>query len=88
MITSGVIKRKTSVLPLTKVTGLRYLRTVGRRVLGYGTIRVEPVGQKQDIEKFEYVPKPEAVFNMSCELVSREPLSNTALEVDRLGDSN
>lgn len=72
LITSGIIVRKTSMLPLTKVTDLSYLRTAGGRVLNYGTLRVKSTEHKQDFEKFEYVPVIEGVVNVIRQLISRE----------------
>ena len=68
MITSGLIMTKISMTPITKVTDLSYLRTAGGRLFGYGTLRVELAGQKQDLEKVEYLPKPEAVFDAISDL--------------------
>ncbi|MGH3873358.1 MAG: PH domain-containing protein [Pseudonocardiaceae bacterium] len=72
MITSGLIVTKISMMPIGKVTDMSYLRTVGGRVLGYGTLRVESAGQKQDLEKVEYLPKPEATFDAISELIFGE----------------
>ena len=69
MITRGVFRRKIYTMPITKVTDLAYLETAGGRALGYGTLRVESAGQKQDLEKIEYMPEPEAVFDAISELI-------------------
>jgi hypothetical protein len=75
MISSGLIVTKISMMPITKVTDMSYLRTAGGRILGYGTLRVESAGQKQDLEKVEYLPKPEAVFDAISELIFGEKKS-------------
>lgn len=72
MISKGLIVTKISMMPITKVTDMSYLRTAGGRALGYGTLRVESAGQKQDLEKVEYLPKPEAVFDAISELIFGE----------------
>jgi uncharacterized membrane protein YdbT with pleckstrin-like domain len=69
MITSGIFGRKISMMPLTKVTDLSYGGTVVGLALGYGTLRMESAGQKQDTERIEYLPKPEAVFEVVAELI-------------------
>jgi uncharacterized membrane protein YdbT with pleckstrin-like domain len=69
MVTSGICGRKISIMPITKVTDLAYLRTTCGRALDYGTLRVESAGQKQDTERIEYLPKPEAVFDAIRELI-------------------
>jgi uncharacterized membrane protein YdbT with pleckstrin-like domain len=72
MLSTGVIIRKISMMPITKVTDLSFLRTVGGQLLGYGTLRVESAGQKQDLEKIDYLPQPEAVFDAISELIFGE----------------
>ncbi|MGH3775461.1 MAG: PH domain-containing protein [Pseudonocardiaceae bacterium] len=72
MITSGLIVTKVSMMPITKVTDMSYLRTLGGRVLGYGRLRVESAGQKQDLEQVDYLPKPEATFDAISELIFGE----------------
>ncbi len=49
MINSGIIATKNSMMPITKVTDMSYLRPFVGQVLGYGTLRVESAGQKQDL---------------------------------------
>ena len=72
MLSTGVIIRKISMMPITKVTDLSFLRTVGGQLLGYGTLRVESAGQKQDLEKIDFLPQPEAVFDAISELIFGE----------------
>jgi len=69
MITNGIIETKNSMMPISKVTDMSFLRPVIGQVLGYGTLRVESAGQKQDLEKIEYLPKPEEVFLAISELI-------------------
>ncbi|MDQ4010332.1 MAG: PH domain-containing protein [Actinomycetota bacterium] len=72
LISSGIFVTKISMMPITKVTDLSYLRSFGGRVLGYGTLRVESAGQKQDLERVDYLPKPEATFDAISELIFGE----------------
>lgn len=72
LITSGIIVTKISMMPITKVTDLSYLRSFGGRLLGYGTLRVESAGQKQDLERVNFLPKPEATFDAISELIFGE----------------
>ncbi|MGH3722173.1 MAG: PH domain-containing protein [Pseudonocardiaceae bacterium] len=69
MITSGIIQTKHSMMPITKVTDMSFLRPFAGQLLGYGTLRVESAGQKQDLERIEYVPRPEEVFQAISELI-------------------
>ena len=72
MITSGVLETKNSMMPITKVTDMSFLRPFIGQILGYGTLRVESAGQKQDLEHIEYVPRPEEVFKAISELIFGE----------------
>jgi uncharacterized membrane protein YdbT with pleckstrin-like domain len=69
MINSGIILTKNSMMPISKVTDMSFLRPFLGQILGYGTLRVESAGQKQDLERIEYVPRPEEVFMAISELV-------------------
>jgi uncharacterized membrane protein YdbT with pleckstrin-like domain len=72
MITSGIIETKNSMMPIGKVTDMSFLRPVLGQILGYGTLRVESAGQKQDLETIEYLPQPEEVFRAISELIFGE----------------
>lgn len=69
MITSGIIETKNSMMPITKVTDMSFMRPWLGQILGYGTLRVESAGQKQDLERVEYLPRPEEVFLAISELI-------------------
>ena len=69
MITSGIIETKNSMMPITKVTDMSFMRPIMGQILGYGTLRVESAGQKQDLERVEYLPRPEEVFQAISELI-------------------
>jgi uncharacterized membrane protein YdbT with pleckstrin-like domain len=69
MITSGIIETKNSMMPITKVTDMSFLRPVIGQILGYGTLRVESAGQKQDLETIKFLPRPEEVFLAISELI-------------------
>jgi uncharacterized membrane protein YdbT with pleckstrin-like domain len=72
MITSGILETKISLMPITKVTDMSYTRPFVGRILGYGTLRVESAGQKQDLENIEHLPRPETVYDAISELIFGE----------------
>jgi uncharacterized membrane protein YdbT with pleckstrin-like domain len=72
MITSGILETKISLMPIGKVTDMSYTRPLVGRLLGYGTLRVESAGQKQDLEKISFLPKPEQVYDAISELIFGE----------------
>ena len=69
MINSGIIQTKNSMMPISKVTDMSFMRPFFGQILGYGTLRIESAGQKQDLERIEYLPRPEEVFQAISELV-------------------
>ena len=72
MLTSGILETKISLMPITKVTDMSYTRPIVGRLLGYGTLRVESAGQKQDLERIAYLPRPEEVYDAISELIFGE----------------
>ncbi len=72
MITKGVIQTKNSMVPITKVTDMTFLRPFVGQLLGYGTLRVESAGKIEGLEQIEYVPRPEEVFMAISELIFGE----------------
>jgi membrane protein YdbS with pleckstrin-like domain len=81
MITGGLIMAQISMVPMLKVADVSYWRTVGGRLFGYGTLRVEWAGRKQDLEKSDYLPKPEVIFD-----VIYDPLFLTSVQKDVAAD--
>jgi hypothetical protein len=69
MLNNGIIRTKNSMMPIGKVTDMSFLRPIPGQILGYGTLRVESAGQKQDLETIEFVPRPEEVFMAISELI-------------------
>lgn len=72
MITSGIFTTKIAMMPVGKVTDLTYQRSVLGRMFGYGTLVVESAGQIQALNRIEFVPRPEEVFDAISELVFGE----------------
>lgn len=69
MLTTGVFVTKVAMMPITKVTDLTYERSSMGRSLGYGTLIVESAGQIQALNRIEFLPKPEEVYDAISELV-------------------
>ena len=69
MLITGVFVTKVAMMPITKVTDLTYERSSLGRTLGYGTLIVESAGQIQALNRIEYLPKPEEVYDAISELV-------------------
>jgi uncharacterized membrane protein YdbT with pleckstrin-like domain len=69
MLSRGIITHNLGMMPLSKVTDLTFQRSLGGRMLGYGTVIVESAGQNQAFERIKYVPRPEEVYEAISELV-------------------
>ncbi|ASU79752.1 hypothetical protein CDG81_17445 [Actinopolyspora erythraea] len=72
MITEGILVTSVQMMPVTKVTDLTYSRSVPGRLFGYGTLIVESAGQIQALNRIEYLPNPEEVFDAISSLVFGE----------------
>jgi uncharacterized membrane protein YdbT with pleckstrin-like domain len=72
MIARGIVTHNVGMMPLGKVTDLTFQRSLGGRMLGYGTVIVESAGQNQAFERIKYVPRPEEVYEAISELVFGE----------------
>lgn len=59
---SGLISFDVSVMPLSKLTDLKFHQTAFGRLFGYGTIRVESAGQNQALSTIELVRLPLTFF--------------------------
>jgi uncharacterized membrane protein YdbT with pleckstrin-like domain len=72
MLAEGFIVHKVGMMPLSKVTDLTFERSLGGRMLGYGTLIVESAGQIQALNRIDYMPRPEEVYEALSELVFGE----------------
>ena len=69
MLAQGLLVHKIAMMPLTKVTDLTFERSIRGRLLGYGTLIVESAGQIQALNRIDYIPRPEEVYEALSELV-------------------
>jgi hypothetical protein len=58
----GLVVRKVAMLPMSKVTDMRYDRTPGGQLLGYGTFIIESAGQDQALRTIDHVPEPDETY--------------------------
>lgn len=72
MLAEGLIVHKVGMMPLSKVTDLTFERSVGGRMMGYGTMVVESAGQIQALNRITYMPRPEEIYEALSELVFGE----------------
>jgi membrane protein YdbS with pleckstrin-like domain len=72
VLVQGVILRKVNMMPLTKVTDMRFQRSTLGRVLGYGEFIVESAGQDQALSNVRFIPYPEQLYLEVCGLIFKE----------------
>ncbi|MCI0689477.1 MAG: PH domain-containing protein [Sporichthyaceae bacterium] len=72
MLANGVLNRQVGMMPLSKVTDMRYERTLLGRVLGYGKFVLESAGQDQALSTIDYLPEPDDLYVQVCELLFGE----------------
>jgi uncharacterized membrane protein YdbT with pleckstrin-like domain len=72
MLAQGIVVHSVGMMPLGKVTDLTFERSLGGRIMGYGTLIVESAGQIQALNRIDYMPRPEEVYEALSELVFGE----------------
>ena len=69
LLTSGVIVRTVTLLPLRRITDLTWKETLLGQVLGYGTFRFESAGQDQALRHLTYMPDAQTRYRQVSELL-------------------
>ena len=72
MLISGIFVTKVAMMPVSKITDMTYERSVLGRLFGYGTLILESAGQIQALNRIEFLPRPEEVFDAISGLVFGE----------------
>ncbi len=62
LLTSGVIVRTVTLLPLRRITDLTWKETLLGQVLGYGTFRFESAGQQQALSQITFLPRADLLY--------------------------
>jgi len=86
LLTSGVIVRTVTLLPLRRITDLTWQETVGGQLLGYGTFRFESAGQDQALRHLTYVPDAQRVYRDISALLFGRDYAGPAAGGDEEGD--
>ena len=69
LLTSGVIVRTVTLLPLRRITDLTWQETLLGQVLGYGTFRFESAGQDQALRHLTFMPDAQTRYREVSELL-------------------
>ncbi|MGY1807719.1 PH domain-containing protein [Blastococcus sp. SYSU D00669] len=69
LLTSGVVVRTVTLLPLVRITDLTWEETPLGQLLGYGTFRLESAGQDHALRRLTYLPAARARYRQVSELL-------------------
>ena len=84
LLTTGLLTRKVSMMPLSKVTDMSFQRSFGGRLLGYGELIVESAGQNQALDRVPYMPYPEQLYLLVCGILFPASLEDAGSTPDEL----
>jgi membrane protein YdbS with pleckstrin-like domain len=62
MKVSGIISRDVAMMPLLRVTDMKYEQTPLGRILNYGTFVIESAGQDQALREVPHLPNPNELY--------------------------
>ena len=65
----GIIFTDVPMMRMSKVTDMRFTRSLGGEIFGYGTIVIESAGQDQAIREVTYLPDPVENYRRLCEVI-------------------
>jgi uncharacterized membrane protein YdbT with pleckstrin-like domain len=69
LLAKGVFSKSVNMIPLTKVTDMRFERSARGRLFGFGKFVVESAGQDQALREVDYLPYPEQLYLEVCGLI-------------------
>lgn len=81
-LTSGVFTRSVAMMPLDKVTDLRFHKSFTGRLLGYGEFVVESAGKDAALRVIDHIPYPEQLYQMVCTGAVKVPEVKIEIPVD------
>ncbi|WP_222928314.1 MULTISPECIES: PH domain-containing protein [Cellulomonas] len=69
LLLTGLVTHQIGMMPLMKVTDMRYSRSVLGQLLGYGQFLLESAGQDQALRSIDWVARPDATYRDLCALI-------------------
>ncbi|MEX5716898.1 PH domain-containing protein [Geodermatophilus maliterrae] len=69
LLTSGIVARTVTLLPLRRITDLTWKETLLGQLLGYGTFRFESAGQQQALSQITYLPRADRLYHQVSALL-------------------
>jgi hypothetical protein len=86
LLTSGVIVRTVTLLPLRRITDLTWKETLLGQLLGYGTFRFESAGQQQALSEITYLPRADVLYKKVSGLLFQSDWGGAAASGDDEGN--
>ncbi|MEV0733558.1 MULTISPECIES: PH domain-containing protein [Polymorphospora] len=62
MVVNGIITRRVAMMPLLRVTDMKYEQSPLGRALNYGTFVLESAGQEQALREVKHLPNPNELY--------------------------
>ncbi len=62
MLINGLVTRKVAMMPLARVTDMKYQQSPLGRILNYGTFVLESAGQDQALREVPHLPNPNELY--------------------------
>src|SRR5690606_12001925 len=62
MVINGIITRRVAMMPLGRVTDMKYEQSPLGRFLNYGTFVLESAGQDQALREIKHLPNPNELY--------------------------
>jgi membrane protein YdbS with pleckstrin-like domain len=62
MVVNGIITRRVAMMPLLRVTDMKYEQSALGRMLNYGTFVLESAGQEQALREVKHLPNPNELY--------------------------
>ena len=62
MLVNGVVTRRVAMMPLLRVTDMKYEQSALGRMLNYGTFVLESAGQEQALREVKHLPNPNELY--------------------------
>lgn len=86
MVVNGIITRRVAMMPLLRVTDMKYEQSALGRMLSYGTFVLESAGQDQALREVKHLPNPNELYLRVVEEMYEPQAVEARLGKDSDGD--
>jgi membrane protein YdbS with pleckstrin-like domain len=86
MVVNGIVTRKVAMMPLLRVTDMKYEQSALGRMLSYGTFVLESAGQDQALREDKHLPNPNELYLRVVEEMYEPQAVEARLGKDDEGD--